>query len=76
MLPSDALIAPFHDPSGINIVVVGGESNPLWLTTDFRFVKSASADKWRPKVGLKRDERPIRMPAGAKCSDDLCGMPS
>ena len=75
MLPSDALIAPFHDPSGINIVVVGGESNPLWLTTDFRFVKSASVDKWRPKVGLKRDERPIRMPAGVKCSDDLCGMP-
>ncbi len=76
MLPSDALIAPFHDPSGINIVVVGGESNPLWLTTDFRFVRSASVDKWRPKVGLKRDERPIRMPAGAKCSDDLCGMPT
>ncbi|MDE3108635.1 MAG: hypothetical protein KGL02_01730 [Acidobacteriota bacterium] len=75
-LPKDELIAPFNDPDGINIVVVGGESNPLWLTTDFRHVQSASVDKWRPKGGLKRDARPIRMPVGVACSDGLCGIPS
>ncbi|HVB88351.1 MAG TPA: UGSC family (seleno)protein [Candidatus Dormibacteraeota bacterium] len=75
-LPPDTLIAPYNDPKGINIVVVGGESNPLWLTTDFRYVTSASVDKWRPKGGLKRDARPIRMPAGLTCSDGLCGIPS
>jgi len=74
-LPPDTLIAPYNDPKGINIVVVGGESNPLWLTTDFRYVTSASVDKWRPKGGLKRDARPIRMPAGVACSDGLCGIP-
>jgi hypothetical protein len=75
-LPPDTLIAPYNDPKGINIVVVGGESNPLWFTTDFRYVTSASVDKWRPKGGLKRDARPIRMPAGVSCSDGLCGIPS
>jgi hypothetical protein len=75
-LPPETLIAPYNDPSLINIVVVGGESNPLWLTTDFRYVASASVDKWRPAGGLKRDERPIRMPVGVTCSDGLCGIPS
>ncbi|MGH9716477.1 MAG: hypothetical protein ACRD4R_07095 [Candidatus Acidiferrales bacterium] len=74
-LPKDELIAPYNDPKGINIVVVGGESNPLWLTTDFRHVTSAAVDKWRPKGGLKRDAHPIRMPAGVACSDGLCGIP-
>ncbi len=75
-LPADTLIAPYNDPKLINIVVVGGESNPLWLTTDFRYVTSASVDKWRPAGRLKRDARPIRMPAGVACSDGLCGIPS
>lgn len=75
-LPPETLIAPYNDPNLINIVVVGGESNPLWLTTDFRHVQSASIDSWRPKGGLKRDARPIRMPAGVACSDGLCGIPS
>lgn len=74
-LPKDAPIAPYNDPNGINIIVVGGESNPLWLTTDFSHVKSASVDRWRPKDGLKRDARPIRMPSGVACSDGLCGIP-
>jgi hypothetical protein len=75
-LPPETLIAPYNDPNLINIVVVGGESNPLWLTTDFRYVASASVDKWRPAGGLKRDEKPIRMPVGVTCSDGLCGIPS
>lgn len=74
-LPPETMIAPYNDPKLINIVVVGGESNPLWLTTDFRYLTSASVDKWRPKGGLKRDARPIRMPAGVSCSDGLCGIP-
>ncbi len=75
-LPPDTPIAPYNDPKLINIVVVGGESNPLWLTTDFRYLTAASVDQWRPKGGLKRDARPIRMPSGVACSDGLCGIPS
>ncbi len=75
-LPDDELIAPFHDPSQINIVIVGGETNPLWLTTDFLYTQSASVDKWRPKGGIRRDARPMRMPADGGCSDGTCGLPS
>ncbi len=75
-LPKDALIAPYNDPSQMNIVVVGGESNPLWLTTDFSHIQTASVDKWRPEGGLRRDARPIRMPVPPACSDESCGLPS
>lgn len=74
-LPNDELIAPYNDPSQINIVVVGGETNPLWLTTDFTYTQSASVDKWRPKDGVRRDNRPLRMPAAGTCSDGTCGLP-
>ncbi|HXQ27376.1 MAG TPA: hypothetical protein VN822_13285 [Candidatus Acidoferrales bacterium] len=73
-LPKDQLITPFHDPSQINIVVVGGETNPLWLTTDFVHTQSVSVDKWRPKGGVRRDARPLRMPVAAACSDGTCGI--
>jgi hypothetical protein len=46
-LPDDALITPYNDPRNINIVVVGGETNALWKTTDFHYTTSASIDKWR-----------------------------
>ena len=75
-LSKDELIAPYHDPSTINIVVVGGENTPLWLTTDFAHTRSASVDKWRPEGGIRRDPRPLRMPAAAvTCSDGSCGLP-
>ncbi len=74
-LPKDELITPFNDPKQMNIVVVGGETNPLWLTTDFLYTQSASVDKWRPKGGIRRDERPLRMPAGTTCSEGTCGLP-
>lgn len=48
-LPDDALIAPYHKPENINIIVVGGETSPLWKASDFSYVASASVDKWRPK---------------------------
>jgi len=75
-LPDDQLIKPYHDPSQINIVVVGGETNPLWLTTDFMYTRSTSVDKWRPKDGIRRDVPPIRMPAAGGCGDGTCGLPS
>jgi hypothetical protein len=74
-LPKDELIAPYNDPMQMNIVVVGGEMNPLWLTTDFLYTQSASVDKWRPKGGIRRDEHPLRMPAGTTCSEGTCGLP-
>jgi hypothetical protein len=38
----------------MNVIVVGGENNPLWLTTVFRHTQSASINKWRPKGAIKR----------------------
>jgi len=73
-LPKDALIAPYHDPGEINVVVVGGETNPLWLTTDFLHTQSVSVDKWKPNGGIRRDARPLRMPVAGICSDGTCGL--
>jgi hypothetical protein len=61
-LADDELIAPYHDPSQINIVVVGGETSPLWKSSDYRHVISASIDKWRPN-------------SSAECADGTCGIP-
>ena len=46
-LPGDTLIAPYNDPKNINIIVVGGETNAFWKTTDFDYTVSASIDQWR-----------------------------
>jgi hypothetical protein len=75
-LPKDALIKPYNDPNQINVVIVGGETNPLWLTTDFVYTQSTSVDKWRPKEGIRRDTRPVRMPVALTCADGTCGLPS
>lgn len=74
-LPKDALITPRLSPDGLNIVVVGGETNPMWITTDFTYTQSVSIDKWMPKEGIRRDARPLRMPAAVTCKDGLCGIP-
>jgi hypothetical protein len=47
-LPDDELIAPYHNPDRINIIVVGGETSPLWKASDYGYMMSASIDKWRP----------------------------
>ncbi|MGC1270113.1 MAG: UGSC family (seleno)protein [Croceibacterium sp.] len=52
-LPDDALIAPYHNPDNINIIVVGGEKSPLWKTTGYGYMGSASIDKWRPNKSGK-----------------------
>ena len=55
-LPDDALISPYINPEFINAVVVGGETNPLWLTTDFFYTQTVSIDKWRPKSGIYQED--------------------
>jgi hypothetical protein len=62
-LPEDALIAPYHNPDNINIVIVGGETSPLWKAADYGYVASASIDKWRAKK------------ATDECPDGTCGLP-
>jgi hypothetical protein len=52
-LPDDALIAPYYKPENINIVVVGGETSPLFKTSDYYYSGSASIDKWRVKKSGK-----------------------
>ncbi|HSW39029.1 MAG TPA: hypothetical protein VLL97_06010, partial [Acidobacteriota bacterium] len=60
-LPADALIAPYTAPEKINMLVVGGETQALWFTTDMWHTKTMSIDKWRPKNGVCReDERDAR----------------
>jgi hypothetical protein len=46
-LPDDALISPFSVPQNINILVVGGETSPLWKASEYGYAGSASVDKWR-----------------------------
>lgn len=46
-LPDDALFAPFHMPENINLIVVGGETSPLWKASEYGYSGSASIDKWR-----------------------------
>ena len=64
--------SPFLKPEGINFVVVGGETNPIFQTTDYVYYKTASVDKWVPKSGIKLDKKPLRMPAYRECEDGLC----
>jgi DNA-directed RNA polymerase subunit F len=46
-LPDDALIAPFITPENINLIVVGGETSPLWKASEYGYGSSASVDAWR-----------------------------
>jgi hypothetical protein len=64
--------SPFLKPEGINFIVVGGETNPIFQTTDYVYYKTASVDKWVPKGGIKLDAKPLRMPAYHECEDGLC----
>jgi hypothetical protein len=49
-LPGDAMIAPYHRPEKVNVLVVGGETSPLWKVSDFDYTITASVDKWRAKA--------------------------
>jgi hypothetical protein len=60
-LPPDQMIAPYFDPNNINVLVVGGETQALWLTTDMFHAKTVSVDRWRPPGGVFQvDERTLR----------------
>ena len=62
-LPDDALINHYHNPDNINIIVVGGETSPLWKTSDYGYLTSASIDKWLPEK------------SASECKDGRCGVP-
>ena len=49
-VPDDALITPYNRADKINIIVVGGETSPVWKVADLGFSVSASIDKWRAKA--------------------------
>jgi hypothetical protein len=55
-LPPDALIAPYTDPKNIKVLVTGGETQALWLTTDMWHGKTVSVDRWRPKSGVYQED--------------------
>jgi len=63
----DEPIAHYHDPERINIVVIGGETSPVWKTTDYGCWGSAPVDYWRPGKAPGR--------AAADCADGVCGLP-
>jgi hypothetical protein len=65
---------PFPMENNVNFIVVGGEWNPMWITTDFIHTQTLSVDRWIPKAGVKRDENPLRMPAAVTCKDGSCGI--
>ena len=62
-LPANALIAPYDKPENMNVIVVGGETSPMWKVADFAYVTSAPVDKWRAR------------PATDGCADGTCGLP-
>jgi hypothetical protein len=62
-VPDDELIAPYFSPDRINIVVVGGETSPLWKASDYNHVISVPIDKWRPDKSAE------------ECADGTCGVP-
>ena len=65
---------PHMKAEKLNFIVVGGETNPIYATTDFIYSKTWPVDKWIPKNGIKKDAKPLRMPAGKACADGSCGM--
>jgi hypothetical protein len=62
-LPDDAMINPYYDPEKINLVVIGGETSPLWYVSDFGYGGSQSIDRWRSLDSLN------------ECIDGSCGVP-
>ena len=61
--PDDEMIAHYNNPDSINIIVVGGETSPLWKTSDYGYVTSASINKWRANE------------SDNECKDGKCGLP-
>ncbi|MBN2339828.1 MAG: hypothetical protein JXP48_14980 [Acidobacteria bacterium] len=64
--------SPFLKTEGIHFLVVGGETNPIFHTTDYVHYTTASVDRWVPAGGVRLDPKPLRMPAVKLCEDGLC----
>lgn len=62
------------DAGGINFVVLGGEWNPVFMTSDFVYVQTEPIDKWIPKAGIRMEDTSYRMPAQAICDEGICGL--
>ncbi len=62
-------------PVVTNFVVLGGEWNPFWVTTNFHYAGTISIDKWIPHTGTRHDSHLLRMPAQNNCKDDICRLP-
>ncbi len=62
----DELIPHYHNAKNINIVVVGGETSPVWKTSDYGYLGSAPVDYWRPGVSVASE---------GDCADGACGLP-
>jgi hypothetical protein len=56
-LPGEALLAPYHRPEKVNILVVGGETSPLWKVSDLDHTMTASIDKWSVKSPGTQEDR-------------------
>jgi hypothetical protein len=69
---ADQTGSPFLKPEGIHFLVVGGETNPIFHTTDYVHYAPASVDRWVPAGGVRLDPKPLRMPAVKLCEDGLC----
>ena len=61
-LPADEMIAPYHNPEHIRILVVGGETSPLFKASDYRHLATLPVDRWLPEQSLH-------------CTDGSCGLP-
>jgi hypothetical protein len=61
------------DASRISFIVLGGEWNPIFMTSDFTYLQTEPIDKWIAKGGIKADPS-YRMPAQAICSEGICGL--
>jgi hypothetical protein len=64
----------FMRPEGVNFIVVGGETNPMFATTDYTYNRTIAIDPWIPKAGVKKDAKPLRMPLAVMCKDGSCGI--
>jgi hypothetical protein len=64
----------FKRPEMINFIVAGGETNPMWVTTDFSYFQTVVVDPWIPRAGIRKDAKPLRMPVPVMCKDGSCGV--
>lgn len=64
----------FMRPEMVNFIVVGGETNPMWVISDFMYNRTAPINPWIPKAGIRKDEQPLRMPVEVACSEGSCGI--